>query len=195
MTLCAMSDKPTITESYAAAIGRGSQHNVVGAMGLADRRLTDGWVPTGPGEGYTIPRAPLAVALTRLFSGDGGAAHYLVGLMAEMVFERSWKVRVKISRPKAHDLACSVLAFHRNGTCRACGGHGYQLIPGAPSLSERECDQCKGTGKLRLEKIVSDGGKHPEMAEMARWLLSEIEREASRAGPEALKALAPRLNL
>jgi hypothetical protein len=196
MTLCAMSsEKPTVLESYAAAIGRGSQHNVVGAMGLADRRLTEGWVPTGPGEGYTIPRAPLAVALTRLFTGSNSAAHEIVTIMAAMIFERSWKIKVKISRPAAHDLACSVLAFHRNGTCRTCGGHGYDISPGSPVLSERACVACHGTGKLPLEKIVSSNGQKPELAEMARWLLSEMEREAGRAAPEALKCLSARLEI
>jgi hypothetical protein len=196
MTLCAMSsDRPTLQEQYAGALGSGAQTNVVGAMGLADRRLTDGWVPTGPGEGYTIPRAPLAVALTRLFTGSNSAAHEIVTIMAAMIFERSWKIKVKISRPAAHDLACSVLAFHRNGTCRTCGGHGYELIVGAPSHSERHCKACHGTGKLPLEKIVSSNGQKPELAEMARWLLSEMEREAGRAAPEAMRALAPRLEL
>jgi hypothetical protein len=193
--LCAMSEKPTVLESYAAAIGRGSQHNVVGAMGLADRRLTDGWVPTGPGEGYTIPKAPLAVAITRLLTGDNTAAHAIVQLMAAMIFERSWKIKVKISRPAAHDLACSVLAFHRNGTCRTCGGHGFELILGTPAHSERHCKACNGAGKLPLEKIVSSNGQKPELAEMARWLLSEMEREAGRAAPEAMRALNERLSL
>jgi hypothetical protein len=189
-------EKPSVIERYAAALGDGVQTHVVGAMGLADRRLTTGWVPTGPDEGYHIPKAPLAVALVRLFTGgDNTAAHEIVRLMADMVFERSWRIKAKISRPVAHDLACSVLAFHRNGTCRSCGGHGFSLIAGAPALSERACEPCRGTGKLPLERIVSSNGQKPELAEMARWLLCVMEAEAGRAAPEAFRALAEKMEL
>jgi hypothetical protein len=185
----------SITERYAAALGDGVQTHVVGAMGLADRRLTTGWVPTGPDEGYHIPKAPLAVALTRLFTGSNSAAHEIVRLMADMIFERSWRIKAKISRPVAHDLACSVLAFHRNGTCRSCGGHGFELILGTPAHSERHCKACGGAGKVPLERIVSSNGQKPELAEMARWLLCVMEAEAGRAAPEAFRALAEKMEL
>lgn len=192
-----MGDRPKIDEQYRTAVGHGTQRDVVGAYGLADRRLTDGWVPTGPdGAGYPIPKAKLAVALERFFAGDRHAASAIVHEMACMVFEQSWRVKVKLTQPAAHDMACAVLAWYRGGTCRACGGHGFELIPNTPAKSERHCKVC-----FDRERQVSDG-KIPfepqfkaEHRGLASWLLVEVEREAGRAAPEAMKALAPRLEL
>jgi hypothetical protein len=192
-----MGDRPKIDEQYRTSLGHGNQRDVVGAYGLADRRLTDGWVPTGPDDGYRIPKAPLSVSLERFFAGDKHAVHALVEEMARMVWSRAdrFNIHPKLSRPAAHDMACAVLAWHRGGTCRACGGHGFELIPGTPAKSERHCKVC-----YDRERGVSDG-KIPfepqfrmEYRGLARWLLVEVEEAASRAAPEAMKALYERMH-
>lgn len=194
--LCLMTDRPRIDERYRSAVGNGGDHDVLGAYGLADRHLTTGWRPTGPdGQGEPVRPAPLAVALERFFAGDAKAVHTIIAIMADKVFEHSWVMQVKISRPKAHDMACAVLAWHRSGTCRACNGHGYDLIPGTPALSERECEPCRGTGKIPFDAQFDDNGRVPQMAQLARWLMSEIERDAGRAAPEAMRALRDRMDL
>lgn len=189
-----MTDKPGIRERYQTAASSGGDRDVLGAFGLADRRLRDGWVPTGRDTGYHIPKAPLAVALERLFSGDNHASREIVELMAAMVFDHSWKVRVKISRPGAYDMACAVLAWHRDGVCKPCGGHGLKVIPGAPILGERSCESCGGVGKIPFDEQFTDNGQRADLAELAHWLLAEVDREAGRAAPEAMKALAERMN-
>jgi hypothetical protein len=191
-----MTDKPGIQERYRGALGRGKQTDVVGAFGIADKRLTDGWVPTGPdGQGYDIPKAPLAVELERLFAGDNHAALAIAERLGHMAFEQSWVMRIKVTRPAAHDMAKAVLAWHRDGTCKGCGGHGYALIPGVPMRSDRECEPCGGSGKLPFDPQFTDNGRRPEVAQLARWMLGEMERAMGRAGPEAMKALAQRMEL
>lgn len=191
-----------ITERYAVAINAKSlvvderttfsDSDVLGAMGLAAKRLASGWVTTGPDEGYAIREAPLAVPLQRLLSGDNKAAHEVVAILAGMVWSRaeSQRLKPKVTRVMAHDMACGCLAWHRHGTCKECGGHGYELIPGAPMHSERPCKKCHGAGKVPFENQF----RH-EHVEMARWLLSEMERAMGRAGPVAMAAIAPRLEL
>jgi hypothetical protein len=167
-----------------------SDSDVLGAMGLADRRLTTGWVPTGRDEGYSIKPAPLAVPLARLLAGDNKASHDIVAILAQLAFERSWVLKVKIGRATAHDMACACLAWHRNGRCDPCGGHGKTIIPGTKTLSDHDCPKCRGSGKVAFERNFRQ-----EWQELARWLVVEIERASAIAGPQAMKAIAQRMEL
>jgi hypothetical protein len=160
--------------------------DVLGAMGLADRHLTEG----RNGQGDPVKLAPLAVPLERLFAGDSRAATEIVAKLAEMAWYQGRNMDIRISRPLAYDIACACLAWHRNGTCRACGGHGFDLIPGVPSLSAHQCQTCRGSGK-----ILFDAQFHADLAPLARWLVTEMEREAGRAGQAAMRTLADRMEL
>jgi hypothetical protein len=198
---------PTLGERYRSSINTSnlgsdprtfrSPSDVVGAYGLAARNLTDGFVRTGPNpeDGYDIRPAPLAVPLERLLAGDSKAVHGIVQQLAEMAFGHSKHLRLKIGRAVAHDLACCSLAWFRNGTCRACGGHGYDLVRGAPTLSERECTACRGTGKILLEESVDPDHKNPGYREIVAWLVVEITREAGRASSAAMAKISQRMEL
>jgi hypothetical protein len=201
-------DTPTLDERYRTAIHTSnlgsdertfrSDSDVLGAMGLGDKHLTSGWVTTGPdGEGFEIRACPLAVPLTRLLAGDHKVAHTIVAILAEMVWSRALveRIKPKISRPAAYDMAVACLAWHQHGTCRSCGGHGYDLIPGTKTHSERECRACHGTKRIPFEDGLDPDRRYPERREMGRWLLVEMERAMGRAGPAAMSAIAPRLDL
>lgn len=149
-----------------------SDTDMLGAMGLASR-------------GH-----PLGAALERLFAGDHKSAHEIVRILAQMAFKQSWDYEIRASRAQCHDLACAVLAWHRNGTCRVCNGHGYELIPGAPMLSERECKACRGTGKVALEAAFK-----VELRPLVSWLSSEMMRESGRVGPAAMRGLGRAMEL
>jgi hypothetical protein len=195
MDLCMMT-RPTLDERYRAAVHSGnmtsdpnttrSDSDVVGAFGIADRHLTRG----SDARGNHFPPAPLAVALARLFAGDNTAGHAIVETMAANLWRQARRQDVKMARVQSEDISRAVLAWFRDGTCKPCGGHGYELAPGAPTLSERECAACGGTGKRHLEREFLR-----EHRELARWLVVEMERELGRAVPAAMAALAPRLDL
>lgn len=189
----------TIGQRYASAIHshnltpshseRGSVFDdvsVLCAMGIADRTLSTG----KRSDGSTTRRAPLAAALTRLFSGDNKAAKTIVSVLVQLVLFRAEAVRVKLTKPTAHDMACSCLAWFRNGRCRACNGHGRTLMPGTGLdgyggfLSDHDCQACFGTGLIPLERNFRQ-----EYQQLARWLVSELERESGRAGPEAMRSI------
>jgi hypothetical protein len=198
----------TIAERYSVAVHAKSlvvderttmsDSDVLGAMGIADRRLTEGFVRTGrDGQGYPVKPAPLAVSLARMFAGDNAATHDIVRQLSEMAFDQSWALKVKISRVQADDMAKSCLAWHRNGTCQACGGHGKMKIPGTPALDENSnCKACydpilrASTGKIPFDRSF----RH-EWRELARWLDEQMTREVGRAGPMAMAAIAPKLEL
>ena len=162
--------------------------DTLGAYGRAADHLERGRDALG----NDIRPAPLAVPLERLLAGDNGSAREIVSILAQMVWSKADRtnLRPKLVRTAAHDMACMCLAWHRNGRCRSCGGHGYTTIPGVPSLSAHECGACNGTGRILFEDefIAPHRG-------LARWLLSEMESEMGRAAPAAMKALAARMDL
>lgn len=173
-----------IQDRYASAIRASSlKHDprsmhsatdVLGAYGLASKEQS------------------LAVALERLLSGDNRQAHEVVRMMSLMVWSRAQVMRVKpkLMRPSAHDMACACLAWYRNGVCRPCGGLGKTLMPGTTVLSAHECQVCKGTGKVLFEQQFK-----PEWRELAAWLQAEMQRSLASAGPAAMARLAPSLDL
>jgi len=85
-------------------------------------------------------------------------------------------------------MARAVLAWHRDGTCKHCEGHGFPKLDGAPGLSARPCHHCRGTGR-----IIFDRQFPLERLELARWLAAEVDREQQIAGVEAMRRLAERL--
>lgn len=168
-----------------------SDSDTLGAMGLAAHALETGWRPTGPGgQGEPVRPVPLAVPLERLFSGDNRAVYQIVRDLAKLAHEHSFKIDCRIKRVQCADLARACLAWHRDGACPACEGRGYALIPGTKTLSERECPECRGSRKIPFERQF-----RPEWRELARWMVTEMTRASGYAGPAAMRALAPTLEL
>jgi hypothetical protein len=163
-----------------------SDPDVLGAMGLADKALTTG----RSGDGTPVKPVPLAVPLERLFAGDNNAVYDIVRMLADMAWRRARADDVKMNHAQAKDLAQACLAWHRDGACKPCGGRRWLLIEGTTSLSQNECPDCRGTGKMPFERQF-----RPEHRELARWLTAEMGRAAGHAGPQAMKALAPRLEV
>lgn len=169
----------SLTERYSSAVHATSltsdpatymsNTDVLGAMGLAGKHY------------------PLGVALARLL--EGGGAGDAIDSLAEMIFRRARTERVKLTSIGARDVATAVIAWHRHGTCQPCGGRGHLLIAGAPVNGET-CPHCAGIGKMPLERKF-----HPSLRELARWASSEIDYSIASAAHEAMRKLAPRLDL
>jgi hypothetical protein len=185
-----------ISDRYASAIRSNrltvdakttmSDTDVLGAMGLADRELTTG----KDSQGNDVHPAPLAVALERLFAGDNSAAFTIVDVLARMAWGRAKASRILLRRTEAKDMARACLAWHRDGTCKPCGGHGTLVIPGSSTLGAVRCKKCKGTGALAFETQFE-----LELVPIAAWLVAEMQRDMSRAGPAAMRKIAPSLDL
>jgi hypothetical protein len=168
-----------LLERYSQAVNSGnlsvderttwSDTDVLGAAGLAGRHN------------------PLGIALTRLFAD--GKPQEAIRWLSEQTFNRSHYLKVRISRVEAYDLACAVLAHFRFGTCQPCGGTGYTVIKGTPVHGD-ECPHCKGKGKIPFDTLFP-----LEWMELAHWMAREIERTQAQAGADAMRALAPKLDL
>lgn len=160
-----------------------SDTDVLGAMGIADRRLSNGE--------DQFSKHPLAVPLERLFAGDNAAAGVIVQILGGIIRSKAKSLRIDMTVVQASDMARAIVGWFRKPACQACGGHGFQLIPGTPMLSDDEpCRPCNGTGKVLMEQLF-----RLEQRELVRWAISRMEVEAGMAGPAALRALAPSLDL
>jgi hypothetical protein len=141
-----------------------SDSDMLGAMGLASKRN------------------PLAAALARLYAGHNHAAAGVVSALADSLYGHD--IAKDWPRVKREDVARAVLAWHRDGVCKACGGHGHTAMPGAPMLSGNECKECEGTGRIEFEQQFRE-----RQRPIARWLLNRVESELSRAGGALNEAL------
>lgn len=146
-----------------------SDLDVIGAAGLAARY------------------EPMGIALARMLGGGG--AGDVVAVMADAAYSRSHSIKGgRLTYLQATDIARAVLAWFRDGRCDPCGGTGYRMIPGTPSLGD-DCPVCKGTGKL-----LFDVQFRQEWREIARWLSHEVERSQANAGQIAMKKIAPMMD-
>lgn len=145
--------------------------------------------------GLAAKRAPLAMALLRLFSGDNHAAREIVQQLGAMADGKAYRLGVTMTRLECEDMGRSVLAWCRDGRCKVCGGHGFRLAgeakigEGRGVLSEHSCPACD-RGRVPFDRQFKE-----ERVELARWLRGQIEQEASKAGAMAMQSLAPRLDL
>lgn len=146
--------------------------DVIGAFGLAGKKQ------------------PLAMALARLLVGDRQVAREIVDILTSKVLSKAAALRVDITGNEAVVLGKSVLAWAQFGVCKPCNGLGHPTIPGTTTLSEVACPHCHSTGRMPFDPHFAI-----EHLELARWLLSEIERDIAKAGPVAMAALAPHVEL
>lgn len=140
--------------------------------------------------GLACKRHALAMALARLFCGDNHAASKLVDILSLMAWRKAKTSDAILKRTQAIDMARAVLAWHRDGVCKACGGHGFRLIQGAPAISDHHCPECAGVGKVPFDRHFTR-----DQRPIANWLLAEIEREQARAGPAAMAKLSQEMDL
>lgn len=145
-----------------------SDADVIGAAGIASKYQ------------------PLGIALTRMLSGGGTGD--VIREMTIAVREKSFAMKCRVTEPQAQDIATAVLSWFRFGTCQPCGGTGYKIIVGTPSLGD-ECPRCSGTGKIPFESQFRQ-----EWRGLAKWLAGEIERSQAQAGDAAMRAIAGKMD-
>ena len=159
-----------------------SDTDVLGAYGIADRRLSNGE--------DQFSKHPLAVPLERLFAGDNAAASVITQILAGLIRGQAQSKRIRMTETQATDMGKVVLGWFRAPACRVCGGHGFRLIPGTTTLGDDKCTPCDGTGKIQLELLF-----HESQRELVRWAMAKMEEESALAGPAAMKSLGSMLDL
>lgn len=127
--------------------------------------------------GMVGAKMPLAVSLWRLkYSGDSREFRSVLDGLTLLMERHKW--------PEGTDSVGTVVAVVKHwldDVCHACNGRGYELVIGAPVLSEKQCEVCAGEGRLKL----------PRTDEPAQWLaerISKMEREVAAAIMKKLAA-------
>jgi len=136
--------------------------------------------------GLAAQHEALGIALARMLAGGGRSD--VVQIMASEVYERSFRIKARITHIQAGDIAKAVLAWYSHGTCQPCGGTGFARIKDTPSLGD-ECRHCGGTGRIPFDQQF----RH-EHRELAQWLHDQIGATQARAGRLAMEKIAPLLD-
>ena len=168
-----------IVERYASAVRSSnlrskeattySDPDVVGAFGLAAKT------------------EPLGAALHRLFTGDNRAAQAVIDALADKLTSR---FAGSLTESEARSVAAHTLNWNRDKVCPFCKGRGSDLIQGSPTLSDRECKHCRGTGQKLFEKQF-----HRDKLKFADWAQMQIDIALPAAGQAAMKSLAASIDL
>lgn len=184
----------SITDRYATSVSSGNLRPVKESMpDGADPVHTASKLDVVGAFGLMAKKHPLAGALCRLLlGGDDLATRDVVQELAAVIEGRAYRTDVPITRVQAEDMGKRVLAWYRHGTCTHCGGLGFDKIPGTTALSGNACKHCdpRHPGKVPFASEFA-----MERLELAWFTLAKIEREIALAGPAAMSALAPRLEL
>lgn len=59
--------------------------------------------------------------------------------------------------------------------CECCKGRGFQIIPGAPSLSDRPCGACKGSGKRPIRGVSAESEVIRDVISRAESAINSIQ--------------------
>lgn len=152
-----MTDKPSVTERY------------ITADGAADVITAAGWV---------AQRHEMALMLWGvMYQGKTGQKHRLAELLGDYL-NRAMD-RDRRLKGDAWKIAKEMLAWWSDGVCTACDGRGYEIIKGTPSLSDRMCSHCHGSGKRPYPRDAAHV-----------WMEAELHRMSSIAASEVMKRLA-----
>lgn len=119
-------------EKYLRATATSNLRVEADVIGSADVLIAAGWSASRIGS-----------ALMRLHTKPDTAS---LALVHEQVAMQA--VRFKIARPDV--VASSVVAWWLSRLCRECHGLKFELIPGTPTLSDKACPACKGTGEAPM---------------------------------------------
>ena len=143
-------DRPGIEETYQVAGNTSNLAVEADKRGAADVLIAAGWSPTRIG-----------AALMRLHSEYDAAQRKGEGRTDVQLLRSKLRSLSSVTEQlalKAHDWrmedpkakAQAVALWWLDRSCRRCTGRKFELIPGAPALSNRVCKACGGTGETRI---------------------------------------------
>lgn len=123
----------------------------------------------------------LGVSLWRLkYGGDSREFRAVLDGLTRLMERRPWPAGVDPA-----DTVVRVVKHWLDDVCHACDGRGYELVPGAPVLSDTPCQVCGGEGRLKL----------PRTDEPAMWLTDQIARMEREVAAAIMRRLNTHMDL
>jgi len=144
---------PGIEEQYASANDSSNLRVEAERRSDADILIAAGW-----------SASRIGAALMRLQTKADRLA--LEGVHGQVIIQAQ---RWGMERPEA--IATAVLAWWLSHVCGRCNGVRFELIPGTPALSAKQCQPCRGTGETVLP--YGEAGRR-----LAAWMDDCRERGA-----------------
>jgi len=95
------------------------------------------------------------------FKGKAQAKMELVDILSKQLAFHMLRNR---SQGDSRKIAIEVVSWWLYGTCKPCGGLGYEQISGAPTLSARVCKSCRGTKKVPLPRTPAHDWLHDRLS-------------------------------
>lgn len=123
--------------------------------------------------GWAAQTNPEGLMLYRLkYANDHTEYKPTLQRVYSLAVGKAFRMRLTITNEHLRELAENTLHHWIAPICPSCLGRGHEKQPDAPLLSDRECDYCKGTGHVPLEKAVKSH------LELAAWLSNEMNAKA-----------------
>lgn len=170
-----MTDKPSIQERYSTARQTSDLSlDPKTSMSPADVLTAAGWAA------QENEAAMLLWEVT--YRGKSQAKHRLVEILGGSLNARMAKDRSL--KGDAWKIAAEMVAWFLHGTCRPCGGLGYERVKDAPAISNRRCTVCHGAKRA----------KYPRSAAHI-WMDAHLGSLTAKAGGEVMKKLARSMEL
>lgn len=119
-------------EKYIRATSSSNLRVESSAVGAVDILICAGWSTSRIGQ-----------ALMRLHTKPDTQALALVHEQISM-----YAAKRHIASPDA--VSSAVIAWWLSRQCKVCKGLKFELMPGSPSLSDKPCKSCRGTGEAAL---------------------------------------------
>jgi len=122
--------------------------------------------------GWAAQINPDGLMLYRLkYANDHTEYAQTLQRMYALAVGKAFKMRLTISSQEINELAENTLRHWIVPVCPACLGRGYEKFPNSPTLSDRECKHCEGTGRLSLDRAVKS---HLKLAEWLQFKMDSV---------------------
>jgi hypothetical protein len=120
--------------------------------------------------GWAAQANPEGLMLYRLkYANDHTEYRATAQRIYALAVGKAFRMRLTINQEGLKELADNTLRHWVAPICPACLGRGYEKFPNSPTLSDKQCKHCKGSGNIPLERAIK---KHLELAE---WVRNEME--------------------
>ena len=129
--------------------------------------------------GQASPEALMLWEVT--FKGKTSSKLALVAILEKKL---AWTMLHNRWKGDPRRIAQEVVAWSLHGSCQPCGGRGFELVMGTPSLSDRLCKHCNGTKKVALPRTDPHD-----------WLHDYMDRLISQAAGQVMRRLATDMDL
>lgn len=156
--------RPSIVERY------------VSADGPSDVITAAGWVAQHDDHALAL------MLWGVMYEGKSSQKHRLVEKLGDLLNRKM--IHNRALKGNAWKIAAEMLAWHCDGVCEPCEGRKYEVIQDTPSLSDKICHHCHGSGK------------RPYPREAAHvWMEAELSRMTAIAAGEVMKRLRTDMEL